>query len=78
MKDTLNTMNTMQIQLQLQLIKNMFRQVDAFFTALAILAVSIVFAPRSADLYIHSPLRLHDVVLNYPSRGTTLPLPFRV
>jgi hypothetical protein len=25
------------------------------------------------DLYIHSPLRLHGVVLNYLSTGTTLP-----
>jgi hypothetical protein len=44
--------------------KNIFRQVDTFFTALAMLAVSIAFAPRSADLYLHSSLRLHDVVLN--------------
>jgi hypothetical protein len=25
------------------------------------------------DLYIHSPIRLHGVVLNYLSRGKTLP-----
>jgi hypothetical protein len=25
------------------------------------------------DLYIHSPIRLHGVVLNYLSTGTTLP-----
>jgi hypothetical protein len=25
------------------------------------------------DLYIHSPIRLHGVVLNYISTGTTLP-----
>jgi hypothetical protein len=30
------------------------------------------------DLYIHSPIRLHGVVLNYLSTGTTLPtLPIR-
>jgi hypothetical protein len=28
------------------------------------------------DLYIHSPIRLHGVVLNYLSTGTTLPLPY--
>jgi hypothetical protein len=27
------------------------------------------------DLYIHSPIRLHGVVLNWLSTGTTLPLP---
>jgi hypothetical protein len=27
------------------------------------------------DLYIHSPIRLHGVVLNYLSTGTTLLLP---
>jgi hypothetical protein len=26
------------------------------------------------DLYIHSPLHLHGVVLNYLSTGTTLPV----
>jgi hypothetical protein len=26
------------------------------------------------DIYIHSPIRLHVVVLNYLSTGTTLPL----
>jgi hypothetical protein len=25
------------------------------------------------DLYIHSPIRLHDIVLNQLSTGTTLP-----
>jgi hypothetical protein len=25
------------------------------------------------DLYIHSPIRLHGVMLNYLSTGTTLP-----
>jgi hypothetical protein len=28
------------------------------------------------DLYIHSPIRLHGVVLNSLSTGTTLPLPY--
>jgi hypothetical protein len=28
------------------------------------------------DLYLHSPVRLHGVVLNYLSIGTTLPLPY--
>jgi hypothetical protein len=28
------------------------------------------------DLYIHSPIRPHGVVLNYLSTGTTLPLPY--
>jgi hypothetical protein len=27
------------------------------------------------DLYIHSPIRLHGVVLNFLSTKTTLPLP---
>jgi vacuolar-type H+-ATPase subunit I/STV1 len=27
------------------------------------------------DLYIHSPIRLHGVVLNYLSTGTIVPLP---
>jgi hypothetical protein len=26
------------------------------------------------DIYVHSPIRLHDVVLNQLSIGTTLPL----
>jgi hypothetical protein len=30
------------------------------------------------DLYIHFPIRLHGVVLNYLSTGTILPLPFYV
>jgi hypothetical protein len=30
---------------------------------------------ENVDLYIHSPIRLHGVVLNYLSTGTTLPLP---
>jgi hypothetical protein len=30
------------------------------------------------DLYIHSPIRLHGVVLNSLSIGTTLPLPFTI
>jgi hypothetical protein len=29
--------------------------------------------PQVVDLYIHSPIRLHGVVLNYLSRGTILP-----
>jgi hypothetical protein len=28
------------------------------------------------DLYIHSPIRRHGIVLNYLSTGTTLPLPY--
>jgi hypothetical protein len=28
------------------------------------------------DLYIHSPIRLHGVVLNYLRTGTTLPFTF--
>jgi hypothetical protein len=30
---------------------------------------------ENADLYIHSPTRLHGVVFNWLSAGTTLPLP---
>jgi hypothetical protein len=28
---------------------------------------------RKVELYLHSPIRLHDVVLNWLSTGTTLP-----
>jgi hypothetical protein len=28
---------------------------------------------RKVELYLHSPIRLHGVVLNYLSKGTTLP-----
>jgi hypothetical protein len=31
---------------------------------------------RLLYLYIHSPIRLHGVVLNLLSTGTTLPLPY--
>jgi hypothetical protein len=29
------------------------------------------------ELYCHSPIRLHDVVLNYLGTGTAVPLPYR-
>jgi hypothetical protein len=28
------------------------------------------------ELYLHSPMRLHGVVLSWGSTGTTVPLPF--
>jgi hypothetical protein len=31
---------------------------------------------ENVDLYIHSPIRLHGVVLNYFTTGTVLPLPY--
>jgi hypothetical protein len=31
---------------------------------------------ENVDLCIHSPIRLHGIVLNWLSRGTTLPLPY--
>jgi hypothetical protein len=34
----------------------------------------IVPRSRMVELYLHSPIRLHDVVLNQLSTGATLPL----
>jgi hypothetical protein len=35
--------------------------------------LQLVLRSRNVDLYIHSPVRLHVVLLNYLSTGTTLP-----
>jgi hypothetical protein len=34
-------------------------------------------AKENVDLYIHFPIRLHGIVFNLLSTGTTLPLPHR-
>jgi hypothetical protein len=34
--------------------------------------LSLVQRPRTMELYLHSPIRLHDVLLNYLNLWTTL------
>jgi hypothetical protein len=45
-------------------------------TTLATQEIKVNFITVHVDLYIHSPIRLHDAVLNKLSAGTTLPFTF--